>query len=251
MLWENHNLKFYTSVLFQFKYIIKVKMNTDQITAQFNKIAEEYDSRRRTFIPCFDDFYETSISFLSYCKKDFKTILDLGAGTGLLAKYLYDKYPEAEYILSDVSALMLDVARKRFSGLPNFSFEVNDYTKSLPDKKFDLIASALSIHHLQDQEKTELYNKIYDSLTDGGFFINLDQFNPESEKMNNMFEGYWALDIMKGNLSVEEMDGLKKRRALDREDTITGTLTKLKNAGFSITECIYSYMKFGVIIAIK
>jgi tRNA (cmo5U34)-methyltransferase len=226
-------------------------MNTDQITAQFNKIAEEYDGRRRTFIPCFDDLYGTSISFLSYCKKDFKSILDLGAGTGLLAKYLYDKFPDAEYILSDISVLMLDVARKRFTGLPNFSFEVNDYTKSLPIKKFDLIASALSIHHLQDQEKAELYNKIYDSLTVGGYFINLDQFNPVFETMNNMFEGFWALDILKGNLSDEEMDGLKKRRSLDCEDTISGTLNKLKNAGFSITECIYSYMKFGVIMAIK
>jgi ubiquinone/menaquinone biosynthesis C-methylase UbiE len=227
------------------------QMNTDKITEQFNKIAEEYDSRRRTFIPCFDDFYKTSISFLSYCRNDFKNILDLGAGTGLLTKYLYDKYPAASYTLSDISEQMLDVAKKRFNGLQNFNFEVFDYTKVFPEMKYDLIASALSIHHLEHEDKARLYVKIYNALEDGGYFINLDQVSPVSESMNQLYEGWWGDFIKNGNLSAEEIEGLKKRRALDREDTVAGSIAKLKNAGFKIAECFYSYMKFSVIIAIK
>ena len=226
-------------------------MNTDKITEQFNKIAEEYDSRRRTFIPCFDDFYKTSISFLSYCRNDFNNILDLGAGTGLLTKYLYDIYPNANYTLADISEQMLDVARKRFADLPNFSYDVFDYTKVFPEFKYDLIASALSIHHLHDEDKAKLYVKIYHALEEGGYFINLDQVRPVSESMNQLYEGWWADYIKQGNLSAEEITGLKTRRALDREDTIAGSISKLKNAGFKIAECFYSYMKFSVIIAVK
>jgi tRNA (cmo5U34)-methyltransferase len=226
-------------------------MNTEQITAQFNKIATEYDARRRTFIPCFDDFYETSISFLSYRRKDFRNILDLGAGTGLLTKYLHDKFPDAAYTLTDISEQMLDVAKKRFAGLPGFLFEAFDYTNAFPDKKYDLVSSALSIHHLDDNDKAILYKKIFNALEDGGYFINLDQFNPASDIMNNMYEGWWTEFIKKGNLSEEEISGLKKRRALDREDTVAGSIGKLKDAGFRIADCFYSYMKFGVIIAVK
>ena len=42
-----------------------------------------------------------------------------------------------------------------------------------------------------------------------------------------------------------------QRRELDRENTIQETLELLKQSGFKQAECIYSYMKFGVILAIK
>ncbi|MDD5869168.1 MAG: hypothetical protein PUC74_07275 [Succinatimonas sp.] len=32
-------------------------MNIEQ---QFNLVADEYDSKRRFFIPCFDDFYQNT-----------------------------------------------------------------------------------------------------------------------------------------------------------------------------------------------
>lgn len=37
------------------------KMNIEK---QFNLIAEEYDSNRRKFIPCFDDFYKNTTEFI-------------------------------------------------------------------------------------------------------------------------------------------------------------------------------------------
>lgn len=38
------------------------------------------------------------------------------------------------------------ISQKRFAGLDNISHQVMDYTKQLPDGKFDTIISALSIH---------------------------------------------------------------------------------------------------------
>ena len=34
------------------------------IENQFNLIAAEYDSNRRKFIPCFDDFYKNTTEFI-------------------------------------------------------------------------------------------------------------------------------------------------------------------------------------------
>ena len=36
-----------------------------EIEKQFNLIAEEYDSNRRKFIPCFDDFYQSTTKFIA------------------------------------------------------------------------------------------------------------------------------------------------------------------------------------------
>lgn len=79
------------------------------IENQFNLIAAEYDGNRRKFIPCFDDFYETTTAFIASNVRAPKRVVDLGAGTGLLTYYWYQRYPDAEYVLVDVADEMLDV----------------------------------------------------------------------------------------------------------------------------------------------
>jgi len=226
-------------------------MDLEKISEGFNEVAEMYDSQRKYFIPCFDDYYGFSMDFIKKLRNSFKSVLDLGAGTGLLTKYLYDMYPEADFTLADISEQMLDAARMRFKGLNNFEFIVTDYSKELPMKQFELIASALSIHHLEDSSKAALYSNIYDNLAEGGCFINLDQFNAESSLMNKKYNDYWYDFINKSPITEIEKESWLKRRELDRENTIDQTKILLKQAGFGVVECIYSYMKFGVVLAVK
>ena len=61
-------------------------MEFNKIAESFGSIAQNYDEQRRFFIRCFDDFYETCIDFLSQVVEKPTSVLDLGAGTGLLAK---------------------------------------------------------------------------------------------------------------------------------------------------------------------
>ena len=113
-----------------------------KIEAQFNLIAEEYDCNRRKFIPCFDDYYENSTKFIISSIKKPKKVLDLGAGTGLLSYYWYVQCSSAEYVLVDIADEMLDVSRKRFSGLNNVQHRIMDYTKALPRRDLSRCLSA-------------------------------------------------------------------------------------------------------------
>ncbi len=226
-------------------------METKIISERFNQGAENYDARRRLLIPCFDDFYNTGISLLAEINSGFDSVLDLGAGTGLLTQYLYRQYPEAGFTLVDISDKMLEVAHKRFEGLNNFSFIISDYSEQLPPGQFSLIASGLSIHHLGDDNKKNLYSNIYRSLQQGGCFINLDQFNAASGLINKHYEELWFKFISRSLNTPEDRDLWFTRRELDRENTVDETKLLLKQAGFKTVECIYSYMKFGVVLAIK
>jgi ubiquinone/menaquinone biosynthesis C-methylase UbiE len=226
-------------------------MEINKIKERFDLIAAEYDEQRRHFIPCFDDYYEIGIDFLSSFRADFKSILDLGAGTGLLTKYLYEKYPQAHYTLVDVAEQMLEVARQRFERLDNFEYLVEDYTLQLPEGNFDLIASGLSIHHLEHATKDELYLRIFERLPQNGCLLNLDQFNVSSELLNKQYNEYWHKQICLNPVLNQEKETWLKRRELDRENTIAETIDLLRSIGFQHVECIYSYMKFGVVLAIK
>lgn len=226
-------------------------MNTQQMEEQFNCIAEEYDVNRRKFIPCFDEYYEGATAFAVSGLREPRRILDLGAGTGLLAMYYFRHYPRAEYVLTDVAEAMLGVARRRFAGLSNVKFEIADYSSGLPAGDFDLIVSALSVHHLETAQKAELFSRIYAKLPSGGCLVNYDQFCADTPEASGWFDRYWIAHLYRSGLSETDLARWQERRKLDRECSLAEETAMLKTAGFQSVNCIYSAGKFSVIAAVK
>lgn len=226
-------------------------MNTKKIEEQFNLIAREYDSNRKKFIPCFNDFYESTTNFIAANIEEPKRIIDLGAGTGLLAYFWYRRFPSASYVLMDVAEDMLNVAGKRFEQIENISCQVGSYIDSLPEGFFDVAVSALSIHHLEDGDKVKLFAKIYDSLPVGGLFVNYDQFCAGQPELDRWFDSYWERQLAQSGLTEHDIVLWKERRKLDRECSVEREVEMLKCCGFQTVKCVYSYQKFSVIIAAK
>ena len=222
-----------------------------KIDEQFNLVAKEYDEGRRRFVPCFDEFYAGTTDFIARSIPAPRRVLDLGAGTGLLTSYWYRNLPAAEYALVDVAERMLEEAKMRFVGAENVSYEVHDYKESLPDMDFDTIISALSIHHLEDDEKRNLFTRIYEKLPDGGIFVNYDQFCAETAMMNDLLNIYWISELEHSGLSERELSRWRERRKLDRECTVSSELGWLKESGFINVQCIYTNQKFSVLMAVK
>lgn len=221
------------------------------IEEQFNLIAKEYDANRKKFIPCFDDYYENTTKFIVSNITKPKRVLDLGAGTGLLSYFWYQQCPSSEYVLVDIADEMLNVARKRFYGIDSISYQISDYSKELPDGDFDVIVSALSIHHLEDKEKIKLFAQIYDKLPSGGLFVNYDQFCAGQAEMNVWFDSYWENQLKSSGLTENDMELWKERRKLDKECSAEEEIEMLYRCKFKTVKCIYSYQKFSVIAAIK
>jgi ubiquinone/menaquinone biosynthesis C-methylase UbiE len=233
------------------KNFIGGTMDLNKIKEQFNFIAQKYDDHRRCFIPCFNDFYKNSVSLLKCYNNNFKNVVDLGAGTGLLTMEIYELYHNAHYTLIDISNDMLKIAKERFAGLCSFEFIEKNYLEEIPVKNGDLICSALSIHHLENTDKIKLYKNIYKTLDKEGCFINLDQFIGTSQKINNLYNEWWYNYIDNSGINPEEKLAWIERKKLDKENTIKETMELLKESGFKNIECIYNFMKFGVIMAIK
>lgn len=223
-------------------------MNIDE---QFNRIAKVYDTNRRKFIPCFDDFYGATTDFIAANIARPERILDLGAGTGLLTYCWYKNFGMSEYVLADIADEMLNVARERFSCAENVSFEAADYSKTFPQGKFDCVISALSIHHLEHEDKRKLFSRVYNRLPENGIFVNYDQFCGGTAKMNAWFDSYWIGGLESGDLAPKDIEQWKERRKLDREISVETEVRMLGQCGFSEVKCVYSYQKFSVIVAIK
>ena len=108
---------------------------------------------------------------------DVSRVLDLGSGTGVTARAVIDRHPHAELVGVDASDEMLLHARRL---VPEAAFVVGRLEEALPAGPFDVVVSAFAIHHLDDDDKADLYGRIATSLRMGGRFVICDVVVPES-----------------------------------------------------------------------
>ena len=98
-------------------------------------------------------------------------ILELGVGTGLTAERILKRFPQAQYSANDFSKTMLDGARVRLQDY-NVQYFGGDYSILDLPKDNDAVISVISIHHQDtDEDKKNLFQRIYDSLKERGTFI--------------------------------------------------------------------------------
>ena len=107
---------------------------------------------------------------------DVRRVLDLATGTGVTAQHIASRYPGVKLVGLDESEAMLDVARRT---LPDAEFHVSRLQDDLPAGPFDLVVSALGIHHLDGPEKADLFVRVAHALSPGGRFIIGDVIVPE------------------------------------------------------------------------
>ncbi|HEX3542434.1 MAG TPA: class I SAM-dependent methyltransferase [Acidimicrobiales bacterium] len=103
-------------------------------------------------------------------------ILDLGAGTGETSAGVLGNHPAARLVGIDESPAMLARARER---LPHADFRVQRLEEPLPAGPYDLVVSALAIHHLDGEGKADLFRRIAERLRPGGRFVMGDVVIPD------------------------------------------------------------------------
>ena len=124
------------------------------VRAAFDASADRYDRLRRSLIPCFDDFYRTAVEVIPFEASAPIRVLDLGAGTGLMSAFVLDAFPDSRVTLVDLSDAMLARARARFAATPErVDLVAMDYARAEIPGTYDLVISAVSIHHLADDDK--------------------------------------------------------------------------------------------------
>lgn len=219
------------------------RMATNATQAVFDLTAGSYNTDRARLIPGFAAFYETALGLVP---ADAQEVLDLGAGTGLLASFLRERLPHARLHLVDNSERMLAQAKERFADDDRVSFELADYTRADLGGPYDAIASALSIHHLEDADKRALCRRLYEALAPGGVFVNAEQILAPDAEMEARAREQWLADVRAAGATEQQIADSLLRQREDRCATVEAQLEWLREAGFVEVRCPYAEGRFAV-----
>ncbi len=225
---------------------------SDSIRYAFDRTAETYDRARRKLIPCFDEFYRAAVDLLPFAREREISVLDLGAGTGLMSAFVAYAYPRARIVMVDISNEMLEQARARFAaGGERFSFEVADYGEGRITGRYDAIISALSVHHLMNEKKQMVYAQAYEALNSDGIFINADQVSAESAELSRLSHERWLARTREIGASEPDVRAALDRMKFDRTATVAEQLEWLREIGFRDVGVAYRNLIFAVYSGIK
>ena len=224
----------------------------------FDRDAAGYDAMRHGLIPCFNAFYGTAMEVVSDWRdndrnRGWKNLraLDLGAGTGLLSSLLLKRHPDISLHLIDASEGMLQKAKRRLAFNSRISIEIADMTTVPLGGPWDMVVSALAIHHLEHDEKKSLFKRIYDSLRPGGLFVNAEQILAPSSAAEERYERFWLKQVRILGVPEDEIVKARERMQSDRCASMEDQLDWLREAGFHDADCMFRSWRFGVLCGLR
>jgi tRNA (cmo5U34)-methyltransferase len=225
----------------------------ETIGQAFDASTAYYDNWMRMALPNFDEIFSVAVGLIPFDVAASISVLDLGAGTGLFSWHVLEKFPAARFTLCDLAPKMLEIAQQRFQPYAGqFAYRVEDYRQIVADQPFDLVISSLSIHHLTDEDKAALFQRVYDLLKPGGLFINVDQIKGPSDYWQQYYWDQWLQRVRRKGAAEDQIEAsILRRKTYDQEATLPDQLLWLNQAGFAQVDCVYKHAFIGVFCAIK
>lgn len=206
----------------------------------FNSVANEYEAHMFEFVQGAKEYYLKTAEFIA--QRHPQNLLDLGCGTGLQLDEIFKFLPNVQVVGIDLADKLLDKLRQKHSNkditLINVSYLDWDY----PINHFDCALAVMTLHHFDYDTKVSLYKKIYQSLINGGFFIETDYIITDEKE-----EAFYIAERkrLRAENNIVGLDMYDTPLTLEHE------ISALKEAGFSQVEQVWAYKDTRIVIAQK
>jgi tRNA (cmo5U34)-methyltransferase len=223
------------------------------VQEHFDSEAEDYDSLILTLIPNYSEMTDVLVNSIPFNEKKTFEVLDLGCGTGNISKKIKDKFPNSKIHCVDLAENMVKIAQKKLSNYLDITYEIGDFQNISLNSDYEVIVSSLAMHHLKtDQDKKDVYQKVYESLTSGGVFYNADVVLGSTDYLQNLYIEKWK-EFMALNHSHKEIENkwMPTHRREDKPAKMIDHIQWLQEAGFKQVDVVWKYYNYGVYGGVK
>lgn len=225
------------------------------ITKQFEfdeKVVRVFDDMVGRSVPYYDDNIKLICAILDKFLDKNSKVLELGCSTASTLLALYEANPNYQLFGIDNSSAMIEKAKQKSDDV---GAKLNLVCGDLLEADFgknDSIICTYTMQFIRPLQRTKLVQKIYDSLNEGGVFLLSEKLiYTDSVVAKNTIDIYEDYKQSKG---YSRFEIASKRQALENvliPFSEEENKTMLKNAGFSVVECMFKWVNFATFLAIK
>ena len=219
----------------------------EKVKQQFEETAQAFDVIIRCLIPYYEQMLDALLAVLPFSSNDPIRVVDLGCGTGTIARRVKERYPQAQITCVDIAQNMLQMAEDKL-GHADVRYQLANFETYEFDTAYDVAISSLAIHHLVcDRDKIEFCQKIYGCLKPGGVFYNADVILASSESLQASYMEKWR-EYMRRKISDDEVEQtwIPHYYEDDRPAPLMSQLSWLQAIGFADVDVIWKYYNFAV-----
>jgi SAM-dependent methyltransferase len=188
------------------------------------------------------------------------TIVELASGEGALAQAILERFHACQYVAFDGSAVMRQHMSERLTEFRD-RLEIRSCELDQQEWRANLagnvrcVVSSLSIHHLFDEEKQQLFSELAGHLEPGGALLVADIIRPATRQIANLFAQQYDDIVRKQSLQLRgDLSGFEQFQQLkwnyflhdydsvdtnDHPSCLSDQLLWLREAGFSVVDCFW------------
>jgi tRNA (cmo5U34)-methyltransferase len=226
------------------------------------ELGQRYLEGVRGALPFAAEQIELILRLTRHTVPEVRHLLDLGCGDGILGRALLDDYPDAHGVFLDFSESMMAAVRQKLRPADNRATLVTqDY--SMPawvetvrgNSPFDVIVSGLSIHHQPDTRKRAIYQELFDLLSPGGLFLNLEHVASATPRIEGIFDEYFIDALWKyhgglGTTMTREQIAEQYHHRADKAANILAPVEEqcrwLHDLGFQDVDCYFKIFELAL-----
>lgn len=237
-------------------------MERQDVVWQGASLVRTFVNDVRGGVPYAADQIEMLLRVLDARGRPLRRFADLGCGSGVVARAVLNRHPEAQAVLVDFSEPMMAQARRELShqtpepgfviadlAQPEWSGQCRDLTP------FDAVVSAYAIHHLPHDRKRALYSEIFNLLAPGGMFLNVEHVasaTPRIETLSDelMIDSMFAFHRQRGGGKSRQQVADEFVHRPDKAANILAPVDEqsdwLRDIGFVDVDCFFKVFELAV-----
>lgn len=208
----------------------------------------EYDRQIKRTLPFYEEMFQQVVDIVRILNLQSLRWLDVGCGTGKMARTVLDNFDIQKMVCIDVEQEMLERAESLRDD-EKVEFLQCDVRQLPYQEMFDIVTAIQVNHYFKKNDRIAAIKNCYDALAENGIYISFENFAPDSEEGAGLYLERWKQFQIANGKTKEEADLHIKRYGQNYFPiSISESIGLLKDCGFHMVEIFWvSYMQVGIL----